>query len=439
MKELTDIDLRYSRVTSNGIEALRAALPNAKVQFVGSSMIRPKTAGAARPAANTDQAIGAWVKAMGGTADFAGARLKAVDLSSTSISDAQLSFLSGLTGLEKLNLEVTQIGDLGLASLAGLTGLQRAESQQHDGFGHRSREAGRIDATSEPQACRNPGGGAGARFPEPRHRTCGSWTSPARAWMTKRLSHVGKMAALERLRLNYTDVADNGMKRSQARQSCRCWTSPGTDVADAGLAQIAALTNLRELYLNHARFTDKGLASLKPLQNLERIEMLRTRATNAGVESLAALKNLSAVKLDYTAIDDKAVESLKALPKMRELSLDSTGVTDSGAAGAEIDGRAEIAEPVPHAGNRKGNAGAEEPRCLRARSFSTAIRRCRIEGAHCDENLAYLSCCDVASAASAPAAEVIPAATRSGSSTPAAPSFGMRPAKSPASTCAPVG
>ena len=38
--------------------------------------------------------------------------LKAVDLSSTSISDAQLSYLSGLTGLEKLNLEVTQVGDL---------------------------------------------------------------------------------------------------------------------------------------------------------------------------------------------------------------------------------------------------------------------------------------------------------------------------------------
>ena len=85
-------------MTSNGVEALRAALPNAKLQFVGSSMVRPKTAGAARPSAETDQAIGAWVKAMGGTADFAGAHLKAVDLSSTSISDAQLSFLSEAHG-----------------------------------------------------------------------------------------------------------------------------------------------------------------------------------------------------------------------------------------------------------------------------------------------------------------------------------------------------
>src|SRR3954451_7125227 len=100
LKELTDVDLRYSRVTSNGVEALRAALPNCKVQYVGASTVRPKTAGAARPASETDQAVGAWVKAMGGTADFAGAVLKAVDLSSTSISDAQLSFLSRLTALE---------------------------------------------------------------------------------------------------------------------------------------------------------------------------------------------------------------------------------------------------------------------------------------------------------------------------------------------------
>ena len=51
LKELSDVDLRYSRATSNGVESLRAALPNSKVQFVGSSSVRPKSAGAARPAA----------------------------------------------------------------------------------------------------------------------------------------------------------------------------------------------------------------------------------------------------------------------------------------------------------------------------------------------------------------------------------------------------
>lgn len=109
LKELADVDLRYTRVTSNGIDALRAALPNAKVQFVGSSTIRPKTAGAARPATNNDHGISEWVKAMGGSTEFAGERLKAVSLSSTSVSDAQLSFLAGLTGLEKLSSRLPRL------------------------------------------------------------------------------------------------------------------------------------------------------------------------------------------------------------------------------------------------------------------------------------------------------------------------------------------
>ena len=115
LKELTDVDLRYSRVTSNGVEALRAALPNSKVQFVGSSTVRPKTAGAARPAAEYgpgDRRLGEGDGRHGGFRRAT--RLKAIDLSSTSVSDAQLSHLSGLTGLEKLDLQVTQVGDLGL-------------------------------------------------------------------------------------------------------------------------------------------------------------------------------------------------------------------------------------------------------------------------------------------------------------------------------------
>jgi len=54
LKDLTDIDLRYTRVTSNGIESLRATLPNLKVQFVGSATVRPKSAGSAKRAAIYD-------------------------------------------------------------------------------------------------------------------------------------------------------------------------------------------------------------------------------------------------------------------------------------------------------------------------------------------------------------------------------------------------
>src|SRR5207253_9559428 len=83
LKELTDIDLRYSRVTSNGVESLRAALPNSKVQFAGSSMVRPKTAGAEGPPGNSDKARGGGGKGRGGRGEFGGGRLRGMGLSRT--------------------------------------------------------------------------------------------------------------------------------------------------------------------------------------------------------------------------------------------------------------------------------------------------------------------------------------------------------------------
>ena len=86
------------------------------------------------------------MKAMGGRRSSPETRLKAVDLSSTSVSDAQLSHLSGLTGLEKLDLQVTQIGDLGLARAGRSDRSQGTRSQQHHRLRRRTCEAGRTDA-----------------------------------------------------------------------------------------------------------------------------------------------------------------------------------------------------------------------------------------------------------------------------------------------------
>ena len=162
MKELADIDLRYSRVTANGVDSLRTALPKVKVQYVGAAAARPKNAAAAKPANNTDRAIAAWIKALGGATTFAGNRLRSVDLSSSPITDAQLSYLSGLTGLESLNLSVTQIGDMGLASLEHLTALKSLDLSQTTGLGCRAGKSRGHEAASELQDRRHPGGRQGA-------------------------------------------------------------------------------------------------------------------------------------------------------------------------------------------------------------------------------------------------------------------------------------
>src|SRR5262249_12286687 len=117
LKELTSLDLRYSRVTGAGVESFRAAAPNCQVDFMNAGTVPTKNAAANHPAGASEEAIAAWVKALGGSVENSGGQLRAISLSATGVSDADLSYLASLTRLEKLDLEATEISDLGLDAL----------------------------------------------------------------------------------------------------------------------------------------------------------------------------------------------------------------------------------------------------------------------------------------------------------------------------------
>jgi len=65
LKDLTDVDVRYSLVTPNGLDALHAAIPAAHIRSVNSAAPKAVAPGSVEPAAATDDAISAWVKALG--------------------------------------------------------------------------------------------------------------------------------------------------------------------------------------------------------------------------------------------------------------------------------------------------------------------------------------------------------------------------------------
>ena len=65
LKKLTDVDVRYSRVTPNGVDALHAALPRREDPVRWCCPPQTQVAAAGRPADSTEQAIAAWVKAHG--------------------------------------------------------------------------------------------------------------------------------------------------------------------------------------------------------------------------------------------------------------------------------------------------------------------------------------------------------------------------------------
>ena len=123
LHELSAVDLRYTRVTAGGVDALRAAVPACEIEFVGA-VPAPANAKTARPRGGGDKALAAWITALGGKAVVAGGKLREVSLATLRIGDAQLAALAGAVGIEKLDLEATEAGDLGLQQLARLRNLR---------------------------------------------------------------------------------------------------------------------------------------------------------------------------------------------------------------------------------------------------------------------------------------------------------------------------
>src|ERR1035438_9417104 len=124
LKELVALDVRYSRVTAGGVEAIHAALPGCAVEFVGGAAGPTAGAAAVRPSGTSEKAVAEWIKALGGKAEFKDGELRSVSFASTRVGDAQLDYLSGLSTLETLDLEATETGDLGLRAVKSLTGLK---------------------------------------------------------------------------------------------------------------------------------------------------------------------------------------------------------------------------------------------------------------------------------------------------------------------------
>src|SRR5262249_24991441 len=126
LKNLSAVDLRYTRVTPTGVDSLHTALPECQIEFVAAAL--PATSAKPQHPRGTGQkALAGWITSLGGEAGFAGGKLKSVSLSTAPIGDAQLAALAPATGIEKLSLEATETSDLGLQHLRGLKKLRELD------------------------------------------------------------------------------------------------------------------------------------------------------------------------------------------------------------------------------------------------------------------------------------------------------------------------
>ncbi len=140
-------------------------------------------------------------------------KLEWLDLSDKHISDDRLAYLGRLTNLERLDLMRTQVSDAGLSHLKGLTNLQH-------------------------------------------------------------------------LYLTGTQVSDAGLVHLKGLTKLQWLFLCGTQVSDAGLMHLKELTDLRVLSLWNTLVTHAGLVHLKGLTKLDDLGISETKVTPAGVGEL---------------------------------------------------------------------------------------------------------------------------------------------------------
>lgn len=140
--------------------------------------------------------------------------VRTVCLSSTAVTDAQLTNVEWLADLREFDLDVTQVTDAGLAHLRAMKRLKRLS----------------LNGTQVTDA---------------------------------ELAHLRALTALEWLQLNGTRVTGAGLDHLQAMADLELLCLKGTQVADPALVHLRPLTGLKMLDLRGTRVTDAGLAGLQ--------------------------------------------------------------------------------------------------------------------------------------------------------------------------------
>src|SRR4029453_1376742 len=217
LKTLAEVDLRYTRATRAGVDALQKSVPGAKLIFLdtGARVSIPRGVNE-HVNGKGDAAVAAWIRAVGGSAVLEGGRLVEASLAATPVTDEQLENLSGAVRLGKLDLEATEGGHLGIPPLGALPGLRELS----------------LNSTSISDAG---------------------------------LQHLATLRSLSRLSLNNTYVEGAGFAQLPSLTQLEELSVAGSPVPDAGAAAIARFSSLKRLSLAWTDITDAGASSLAAL------------------------------------------------------------------------------------------------------------------------------------------------------------------------------
>ncbi|MEO8127255.1 MAG: amidohydrolase family protein [Bryobacteraceae bacterium] len=320
LKKLSALDVRYTGVSRGGIEAFRAAVPECRIEFQDSAAQAADAAlRKSKPKTNDAAGTAAWVTSMGGKVTGN----NEVSLARTSVTDAQLEYLSQMPALEKLNLAATDLGAPGLAAIAKLTNLKQLNLSNTTLSDQSLVVLQKLSGLQVLVLTNVPVQGLELRgFSNLRH----AGMAGTRLNDTG-LASLAECKKLEALETNYTDISGAGLAVLKGLTGLQRLDLTSTDIDDAGMENLKPLTSLKELMLSFTRITDKGLDALLPLTALERLDLARTRVTDEGLKSLEKLAALKSLNLDYTKVSEKGLAGLTA--SLTSLRLDSATISDA--------------------------------------------------------------------------------------------------------------
>ncbi|MDB5339804.1 MAG: serine/threonine protein kinase [Planctomycetaceae bacterium] len=186
-----------------------------------------------------------------------------VNLSGSSVTDADLSVLEPLTTLVLVDVARTKITDKGLRSIARLTGLTAFN-------------AGETEISDDG------------------------------------LKLLDGLRDLKTLDLRGTRVTDAGLEHLARTHSLTSLMLGENQVTtDAGLQHLTQMQSLSSLGLRASAVTDDGLVSLGMLKNLKWIDLGLTGVSDKGVENLERLNRIEQVILNGTKVTKEGIRKLE--------------------------------------------------------------------------------------------------------------------------------
>ena len=190
LKNLTDIDVATAGLHRMVSKRCVRRCPPAKV----GSMARSsglKLAGAAKPADSSTQAIAAWVKAMGGSAELVSGRLTAINL----VIHFRERRAACIARKSPRSRKAGAPGNAGLGSglvfRRRLTNASGTQSEQHDSLLNGTRQTRGFERISKRCGSRDAGRGARPRAFERISKICANLIFPVRMCAIRGIGSIG--------------------------------------------------------------------------------------------------------------------------------------------------------------------------------------------------------------------------------------------------------